>query len=179
MRRATEAFVKGFLRSRYGLATLLAIAVLAVLAAANLFTGGTDSSAPVVNGGAGSPPATTVNPTEGDDGVSELEPTVSTDTSDSVTVARAFAAAWLNSKATAEDWYAGLKPHATQELLRKLSGVDPSGVPAERITGEPTAVPQATTLVEVAFPVDSGVLRLRVVKVDSAWLVDGVDWGVA
>lgn len=182
MREAFEAVTKGFLRSRYGLALVLAVIVVGVLAGAKVFAGngdGNDTPPGVIAGT--QEPITTVDPTAGDDGVEGPEetasPVVKPGTPDPVTVARAFATAWLHHRGvTAKAWHDGLVPHATAALADKLAGVQPESVPADELTGEPTQVPQADSLVEVTFPVDSGTLKLRLVAPDGKWLVDGVDW---
>jgi hypothetical protein len=179
VRRAIETFAKGFLRSRYGLALLLALLVLGIVAGAKVLSGTADTP-PGLTVGTDEPVAT-VNPTTGDDGVDSPEqtpsPIVKPGTPDPAAVARAFATAWLNHRGvTAQKWHDALVPHATANLADKLAGVEPETVPADRLTGEPTTVPQADTLVEVAFPVDSGTLRLRLVAPDGKWFVDGVDW---
>jgi hypothetical protein len=67
-------------------------------------------------------------------------------------------------------------PYSTGALAEKLTDVDPAGVPADRLTGEPAIIPQTESLVEVTIPVDTGRLRLQLVAPDGRWLVDGVDW---
>lgn len=181
MREVVEAFAKGFLRSRYGVALVLAAIVFGVVVGANVFAdGGEDHPPPGLSTGTQAPIAT-VNPSVGDDGVvgpdTTPSPVVLPGTPDPVTVARAFAKAWLHHRGvSAKAWHDALVPHSTAALSDKLDGVEPEGVPADELTGEPTPVPEADTLVEVAFPVDSGTLRLRLVVQKGKWLVDGVDW---
>ncbi|MEV4536888.1 hypothetical protein AB0J82_24225 [Asanoa sp. NPDC049518] len=91
-------------------------------------------------------------------------------------MAEEFATAWLDHTAEADDWYAALVPNSTPSLAAKLKGVDPTEVPADRLTGSATVVPQGTGLAEVSYPVDSGTLVLRIVVGEGQWLVDGVDW---
>src|SRR3712207_8968687 len=53
------------------------------------------------------------------------------------TVAKAFGRAWVNHQnVTTAEWYAGLLPHCTEALAKKLSGVDPAGVRSEEHTSE-------------------------------------------
>lgn len=180
MRRAVELVVKQLLRSRVGLALLLAVVVVAILGSTRLVLGGGGQS-PTVGAGARGP-ATTVDGHEGDDGLISPKPAPKPVTSpgaaEPLTVARAFATAWLHHHdVTAREWHDALAPHATEGLAERLDGADPAGVPAERITGEPELIPHAAAFVEVAVPVDSGRLVLRLVAPDGRWLVDGVDWG--
>jgi hypothetical protein len=179
VRRAFEFLTKQVLRSRYGVALLLAGTVLVILTGARLL-GGDDNAATGLSPAEGGRQTTTVNPTAGDDGVTSpappQQPVTSPGTARPLAVAQAFAAAWVPHRVSEQAWYTGLLPHSTPTLAAKLSGVDPGGVPADRITGEPTLVPRGATFVEVTFPVDTGVLRLRLVAPEGRWLVDGVDW---
>ena len=78
---------------------------------------------------------------------------------------------------TADQWLAGLIPYATTELAKKLKGVDPVGVPADRLTGEPSpGVFSGQSFVEYRLPVDSGSLVLRLVSDRGQWKVDTIDW---
>jgi hypothetical protein len=170
VRRALELFTNRVLRSRYGLALLLAGTVLVILAGARLL-GGDGNETTVLGSSDGGRPTATVDPTAGDDGVtspqSPQQPVTSPGTARPQAVAEAFAAAWVHHQVSEQAWYGALLPHSTS---------DPAGVPADRITGEPTLVPRGATFVEVHFPVDTGVLRLRLIAPDGRWLVDGVDW---
>ena len=115
-------------------------------------------------------------PGSGDDGVSTTA--ASTPRADPAArkVATNFLTAWLRSYLNAAAWHAGVAPFSTEALAAKLDGVDPAGVPATRTTGAAEVTPQGVGLVEVMFPVDSGEVRLRVLRVNGAWLVDAVDW---
>lgn len=179
MRRALQQIVRGFLRSRVGVALLLAVVVLVIVGAAKVFS----NSADIGSGLAGAPeqPIVTVSPTVPNDGLASPQvvpsPYVSPGTAAPAKVAKAFAQAWVDHlDVSADDWYAGLLPHCTENLAAKLSGVDPAVVPADRLTGDPTVIPYAENVVDVAIPVDSGRLRLRLTTTDGRWLVDGVDW---
>lgn len=179
MRRAIEFLTTRLLRSRLGIAVLLAAVIFGIIGAARLVAGPSD-------GGLGLPrepsrPITTVDPSAGDDGVLNDESVPSPSTRPGSPkpeeVGRAFADAWLiHRDVSPEQWHAALLPYSTPTLAEKLTGVDPVAVPADRLTGEPTVVPQTESLVEVTIPVDTGRLRLRLVAPDGRWLVDGVDW---
>jgi hypothetical protein len=126
-------------------------------------------------------PAVTVEPSEGDDGEGspppEARPVTSPGAPNPEDVATSFATAWLNHRGVdSTGWLAGLRPHATGRLAEKLSGTDPAGVPADRLAGAPQLVPHGESFVEVNLPVDSGMLRLRLIAENGRWLVDGVDW---
>jgi len=165
------------LLSRYGIGLLLAILVLGIVGGARLFAGPGDSRAAPGGGNV----VTTVNPTAGDDGEFSPPPpetpAIRPGTAPPDKVAAAFAAAWLDHRGvTGEQWLARLKPHATQKLIADLTGVDPEGVPAERVTGPVQMVVRGEEVIDAAIPVDSGTLRLRLVATDGRWFVDGVDW---
>lgn len=179
VRRTVELIVGRVLRSRLGVAALLAVVVVGVLSSARLVARPGDDSSVVV--GAPDRPITTVDPTTGDDGLVSpkppAEPVTRPGTAKPLAVARAFASAWLRHRdVTAQEWHEGLLPHATERLTEQLEGADPAGVPADRITGDLELIPRGGKYVEVAVPVDSGRLILRLIAPEGRWLVDGVDW---
>lgn len=167
------------LRSRLGVALALAVIILGIVAAARLSAGPGGDGRDLTTGDV--PPVATVDTSAGDDGVLGTEPpprpTPAASGPAPAAAAKAFATAWLrHDGVTAEQWHHALRPHATDALLEKLSGVDPAGVPADRLTGEPVVAPQTETLVEVTLPLDSGELRLELVIDAGRWLADTVDW---
>ncbi|GAA4460778.1 hypothetical protein GCM10023170_062440 [Phytohabitans houttuyneae] len=179
MRRVAQLVLRGLLRSRVGVALVLAIVVLGVVGAAKLLSD--SSGAPPGLSGAPKQPILTVSATIANDGLASPEPTpspkISEGTAVPATVAEAFGRAWVNHQdVTAEEWYAGLLPHCTETLAEKLAGVDPAGVPADRLTGKPVLIPYADQIVDATIRVDSGLLRLRLTAVEGRWLVDGIDW---
>lgn len=179
MKQAIAFLFTRVLRSRLGIAAALAVVVLGIVGAARVVSGPFGEQPGVT--GAPDRPITTVHPTVGNDGVlgSQSPPSPSTrpGAAAPATVASDFATAWLNHRGvSAEEWHTALRPFTTEQMAGKLAGVDPSGVPAERRTGEPVLVPHTAGLVEVTFPVDSGRLRLELVAPDGRWLVDAVDW---
>jgi hypothetical protein len=170
--------VTGILRSRLGVALVLAALVLGVVGVARTLSGpeGNDSTA--------RPPArplVTVTPTVANDGLlapgATPSPVRSPGAAAPEAVALAFASDWVaHTGVSMAAWHDRLAARSTARLAAELSGVDPAGVPAGRLTGEPAVIPHAATLVEVVIPVDSGSLRLRLVAPEGRWLVDGVDW---
>jgi len=179
MRRVAQLVARGLLRSRVGVALVLAIVVLGVVGAAKVFSGSAGAE-PGLNG-APDRPILTVSTTIPNDGLASPEPTpsptLSPGTPVPASVAKAFGRAWVNHHdVTADEWYAKLLPHCTETLAEKLEGVDPAGVPADRLTGEPVLIPYADQIVDATIRVDSGLLRLRLTAVDGRWLVDGIDW---
>lgn len=176
-----RATIVGLLRSRWGVALILSVIVLAAVGVARLFG---DNSTPYtispenlsdpMNG------AVSTTSTGPDDGVVSALPTVKPSVARGAAppkqVAEAFAESWLERTRTEKSWIAALRPHSTQELLRELQDVDPETVPATHITGEVSLVVLSESAVQANFPLDSGQLRLRLVGPDGHWFVDGVDW---
>jgi len=147
-------------RSRWGVALVIGVVVLAVVGIGRVFVGADPSD---------------------DDGELSSEPPPSPVTSpgraEPEAVAYAFASAWVDHQnVSAKAWHDGLMPNATKRLSDELDGVDPAGVPASRVLGRPGLVPVSNTLVNAVVNVDSGKLTLRLVSADGHWLVDGVDW---
>ncbi|SDY12252.1 hypothetical protein SAMN05444365_101744 [Micromonospora pattaloongensis] len=179
MRGAVGFLVKGILRSRVGIALALAVIVLGVVGLARVLAGPNESSGLLT--GTPNDPLVTVTPTTGDDGLVSVppppSPTARPGTPPPETVARSFAAAWVDHRdVPAARWRDRLRPLSTAELAGKLAEVDPVSVPADEVSGEPALTPLAAGLVEVAIDLDSGTLRLRLIGPDGRWLVDGVDW---
>lgn len=179
MRRALQLLANGILRSRVGVAAVLAVIVLGIVGVARALSDRGDGGSTV--NGAPSSLRVTVDATAGDDGIASPEPPPSPrlrpGSPAPQAVARTFATAWVKHRGvSAEGWHSALLPYSTDNLAQKLSGVDPVVVPADRLTGEPVVIPYAASIVDVAIPVDSGTLRLRLVAPDGRWLVDGVDW---
>jgi hypothetical protein len=178
VRRAIEVLLTGILRSRLGIALALAVVILGVVVGARLFSGVSDD-----DGLSGAPvqPIATVDPTTGNDGILSTEPPPTPRTSPGAAppedVAGRFATAWLTHRGVpAKQWYDALRPLSTVGLTERLSGVDPAGVPADRLTGELMVVTRSEEFVEVTVPVDAGTLRLELVAPQGRWLVDAVDW---
>ncbi|MET8122378.1 hypothetical protein [Micromonospora sp. NPDC005189] len=179
MRRALEFLFTRALRSRLGVALVIAVLVFAVLGATRLISDPADPADGLSN--RPNRPITTVDPTAGDDGVLSSEAPPSPVTSPGARTpeqtADRFTAAWLGRPGiTAEQWQAGLRPLSTPSLTEKLAGADPGGVPAEEVAGPPAVRSRTETFVEVLLPLDTGRLRLELVTTDDGWLVDVVDW---
>jgi hypothetical protein len=179
MRRFLETIVLRLFRSRIGVALVLVLFVLGVVGAARLVAGPATQPAGVA--GVSVRPISTVDPTAGDDGLHSTGPPPSPSTRPGADppekVARAFALAWLDHRETsAQRWHDRLADLSTTELQKKLAGADPSGVPADRLVGEPVVVAQTEKFVEVLMDLDAGRLRLELVGPDGRWRVDAVDW---
>ncbi|MGC4747790.1 hypothetical protein ACLQ28_19350 [Micromonospora sp. DT201] len=179
MRRALEFLFTRALRSRLGVALVIAVLIFGVIGAARLVSDPADPA----DGLSGRPnrPITTVDPTAGDDGVTSTEAPPSPVTSPGARTpeqtADRFTAAWLGRPGmTAAQWQAGLRPLSTPALAEKLAGAEPGGVPAEEVNGPPSVRSRTETFVEVLLPLDSGRLRLEMVAAQDGWLVDVVDW---
>jgi len=178
MRRILELGLNRIFRSRWGIGMVIVVLILAVVGIGRLVAG--DKTAePLV--GSGSPePAISIEPSE-DDGIIALDPAPSPVTSPGraqpEAVAYAFASAWVDHQnVSAKAWHDGLEPNATKRLSDQLDGVDPAGVPADRVLGRPGLVPVSDNIVNAVVNVNSGKLTLRLIAPDGHWLVDGIDW---
>lgn len=180
MPRTVELGLNKIFRSRWGVAIVLVVIVFAVIGLGRLFSGGKDDN-PVVGGGSPAP-AISVNPSEDDGDISsEAPPTPSTGPGKAQpeAVAYAFASAWVDKKVPAKTWRDQLLPNSTQKLSDELKGVDPTGVPADRVVGRPAVAVVNSDLVTAVVTMDTGKLSLRLTAPEGQWLVDGIDWDPA
>lgn len=170
--------LNGVFRSRWGVGLVLVVLVFAVVGIGRLFSDEQDAS-PSLGGGAPAP-AISVDPLEDDSVVSSdppPTPRTSPGRAQPEAVAYAFASAWVNHQnVTAEKWHDRLLPNATRSLSEQLRGVDPAGVPADRVIGRPDLAVVNDTMVNAVVTMDSGKLSLRLVAPEGQWLVDGIDW---
>jgi hypothetical protein len=182
MPRTLELGLNRIFRSRWGVAVVLALLVLAVVGIGRLFSGGNHNSGPVLANDSVAPTGT-VNPSNVDgDVASEAPPTplTSPGRAQPEAVAYAFASAWVDHKnVSAKTWRDQLLPNATTNLANELRGVDPAGVPADRVTGRPSVAAVSASLVTAVVTTNSGTLSLRLTAPDGHWLVDGIDWNPA
>jgi len=158
--------------ARTGISIGLIIVIVAVLTVARLIDD--QRVPPPVRAPSGWTPD--VAATEGDDGpIADPTPTY-TDDEAVLAAATAFTTAWLNRTLPADAWLDGLRPHATEALIDRLTGVDPLDVPAGATAGEPTIRERAEQHAEVVVPIGAGdTLVLGLVLVDGRWLVGTLD----
>ncbi|WP_018585719.1 hypothetical protein [Salinispora arenicola] len=178
VRRAVEHLFTRVLRSRLGIALVLAVVVFGVIGTTRLVTGPVQLDSGLSN--RPEQPITTVDPTAGDDGL------IATGAATPVTrpgdptpeqITERFVVAWRGQPGmTAQRWLAGLRPLATPALAEQLTGVDPVGVPSGQVVGAAVVTARSETVVEARVPFDTGRLRLELVAPDGRWLVDAVDW---
>jgi hypothetical protein len=92
-----------------------------------------------------------------------------------ITTATRWTEAWARHPAgtTTASWINGLRPFTTDEYLGVLSTVDPSNVPASKVTGTARAVLVSPSSVRVEVPTDA--VKLVVLVVNTG----GTDWRVA
>jgi len=157
---------------RGGVAVGLAILILAAVALARVAGGGAQPN----DYTAGTLPASTVDPTAGDDGEAGTSPSAYPDDPAVRSAAVTFTAVWLRRDLSPKDWHSRVAPLTTASLTESLEGADPTGVPATRMVGEPRLVLRADLYAQVAVPVDTGTVLLGLLKQGDRWLVDGVDW---
>nr|WP_089004933.1 hypothetical protein [Micromonospora viridifaciens] len=179
MRRALEFLFTRVLRSRLGIALVIAALVFGVIGAARLVSGPIDPAAGLSN--RPREPISTVDPEAGNDGVlsSPGAPTPKTfpgELSPEQAAGR-FTTAWLSGPgSSADNWQGSLRPLSTPALIEKLAGADPQSVPARKVTGQVALRARTESFVEALIPLDTGQLRLELVASDGRWLVDSVDW---
>lgn len=175
-----ERSVTGLFRSRWGVAIVIAVLVLAIVGVGRIFSDGSGTE-PLTETISAAPTAS-IDPSQDDDGVivdNEPPPTPTTNpgSAEPEAVAYAFAAAWVDHKnVSAKTWHNGLVPNTTQGLSEELDGVDPADVPANKVIGRPSLVPIGDGLVNAVVTVDTGKLTLQLVAPDGRWLVDDIDW---
>jgi hypothetical protein len=178
MARILELGLNRIFRSRIGVAIVIVAIVAAVVGIGRVFADGHGSQPSL---GAVSPaPAISINPSDDDsviDSAAPPSPSTVPGRAQPEEVAYAFASAWCNhTKVTAAAWRNRLLPNSTKNLADELNGVDPAGVPADRVIDRPSLVPVSATVVNAVVTMDSGKLNLRLVAPDGHWLVDGIDW---
>ena len=94
-----------------------------------------------------------------------------------LSVAARWTAAWVRPPdgTPAQQWIEGLRDTTTDEYLGVLSAVDPSNIPATRVTGEPRAVQVSPRSVQVEVPTDALTLVVLVIDTETGWRVAGYD----
>lgn len=177
--RILERGLTGLFRSRWGVAIVLLVLVLAIVGVGRVFAGDNGFGRTPI--GAVSPePTLSANPADEDTVISPGPPplpTTSPGTALPEAVAYAFAGAWVDhDNVSAKTWRARLVPNATKELSDQLTGTDPADVPAGRVNGRPALVPIGEGLIDAVVETDSGNLTLRLVAPEGRWLVSGIDW---
>ncbi len=92
-------------------------------------------------------------------------------------VAARWSRAWVRPPdgTSAQQWLEGLRPTTTDEYLGELVGIDPSEIPATRVTGSPRAVRVAPMSVDVEVPTDALTLLVTLAVTDTGWRVTGYD----
>jgi hypothetical protein len=179
MPRFVELGLTRIFRSRWGIALIIAVLVLAVVGIGRIFAGGSGTPSPVVNAGSAAP-AISVDPKNDDSEISPEPappPTANPGMAEPEAVAYAFASAWVDHKnVSAKHWHDGIVPNSTKNLSDELDNVDPANVPASKVIGRPALVPVGEGLVSAVVNTDAGKLTLRLVAPDKHWLVDGIDW---
>ena len=92
-------------------------------------------------------------------------------------MARNWASAWVNHPAgvTNQRWVAGMRAYTTDEYLGVLSAIDPSNVPAKKVTGAPKATRVSPRSVQVTVATDALTLSILVVDTEVGWRVARYD----
>lgn len=178
MVRVLGRVITALLRSRYGLAALLALLVVGIIG-----TGRFASHGRVERGTAAAvAPIPIAAPGAGADGVTTPTtaplPTTRGEAGPQQQ-ASGFATAWLHADRTPQQWRQAMRPYLTEALAAKLAQADPASVPTATVSGEPTVQPMGRLLAQVSVPTDAGRLVLRVIISGDRWRVDAVDWAPA
>jgi hypothetical protein len=178
MPRFLELTLNRIFRSRWGIAVILAVLVLAVVGVGRLFAA--SNSDPPLTTPISPGPAISIDPSD-DDSVVSTEAPPSPESfpgaAQPEAVAYAFASAWVDhTKVSKKTWFDGILPNATQRLASDLNDTDPADVPASRVLGRPALVAEGDGLVTAVVTCDTGKLTLKLVAPDKHWLVDGIDW---
>ncbi len=168
--------------TRYGAALVLVVLIALVVGFGKLLGGGRHAGSYPGPGIVTEPTVATTTSPVPDDGDIEPSsaapsPSMSPGAPAAPSVAVQFARAWLHhTGVTSTQWLQGFAKLSTKSLQDKLTGVDPSQVPANQITGDATVVDRDSSYVDIGIPLDAGTLTLRLVVTNGRWLVDGVDW---
>jgi hypothetical protein len=158
------------LGSRYGIAAILLLAVIAVVVIAKANSDPNPGNG-VNNGSTYSDDAGSGAPNDGmEDPGSDAKPS-SNLPAKAVDNAKAFTKAYIDTDKSQKDWFAGISPYLTGEKKQELKQTDPSRVPIKEIRGKPELTGN-----NVNFQTDAGLLLLRMVEQDGKWLVDGIDF---
>jgi hypothetical protein len=106
-----------------------------------------------------------------------LQPTSAPPSPAALNVAKLWAQAWVNHRpgTTNEQWVNGLRPYTVEEYLTEISTVDPSNIPADRVTGDPTVVTSYTSSVTVIVPTDGPKLSITLSETGAGWRVSEYD----
>ncbi|HJQ46202.1 MAG TPA: hypothetical protein VJ870_07755 [Amycolatopsis sp.] len=104
-------------------------------------------------------------------------PTSAAPSADAVNVAKSWAQAWVNHPVgiTNAQWLDGLRPYTTDEFLPQMSTVDPSNIPATRVTGDPVVTSSYTSSVQVVIATDGPKLSITVSQTAAGWRVSEYD----
>jgi hypothetical protein len=97
-------------------------------------------------------------------------------TNEASRVAAAFTRAWARPDLPPKQWWSGVAATSEEVFAETLRTVDPTRVPAERVTGAPRALRSRFDLAAFAVPTDSGTLEVTLTVVDGAWKVMNIDW---
>ncbi len=114
---------------------------------------------------------------EGDDGpVAEPPDGDYADDERVLAAANDFTTAWVQRTLPAAEWLDGLRPFATEDLIERLTGVDPLDVPSGAEPGQPTIRNRSGVYADVVVPIGpSDQLALGLVSADGRWLVATLD----
>ncbi len=170
-----------FVTSRYGIAGLVALAVVMVVLVGRLMGlgghGSDSNTSPIVGAPASAGADESGPPDDGPVGTpSAVAPVVKPGQPGPLQVATTFSAAYLKSAQAAKSWRQSLTRYASTKLAAQIPTMDPATVPAQRRTGAVKLADHGAVWADVDVPTDQGTLVFRLVSTKSVWQVDGIDW---
>ncbi|MGH8794556.1 MAG: hypothetical protein ACRDXX_18140 [Stackebrandtia sp.] len=159
--------------SRYGIAAMLLLLVVGVVAVAKANSTPGDSDATTGSDDA----EQTVEPSGPDDGRTDPPGEDASDDvpslpDEAVDVALSFAEAWVDVDKSQADWHSGISRYANEDVQKQLENTDPGSVPAAEISEEEPNI--SGNWVEV--DTDTGLLRLLMNSDNEKWLVAEIDF---
>lgn len=107
-----------------------------------------------------------------------LSPTPAPPAPQALAVAVNWVRAWATHPVgiTNQQWLAQLKPYTTDEFLPQMTTVDPTNVPATKVTGSAVSVDSTTSSVIADVPTDGGTIQVTVITTPSeGWRVSKFD----
>ena len=176
--------VLAFVTSRYGLAGVAALAVIVIVTVGRLAglgggDSGPDNGAAVGSDQGGANPSSTASPVPNDAPTAaptKPDPVVKPGEDGPMVVAREFTDAYLSFTGDPNAWRAALTKYATPKFADTIKTIDPTRVPAKRITGVLKLGDHGASWAYVDVPTESGTLILWLSSGAKAWQVYGIDW---
>jgi hypothetical protein len=100
-------------------------------------------------------------------------PTTAPPADDALKVAESWGKAWVHhpTGTTSQQWLDGLRPYTTEEYMVEMATVDPSNIPATKVTGPPVPKESYTSSLTANLPTDGGTIAVTVIDTPQGWRV--------